>query len=173
MAAVIRRLTELREKIGDTGIDKLLAAARRDGLAVDRRMIRDFLSTGAPAQIHRPLPESKGKTGSEAQGFRVQADLIDFKRNPATFQGKTWTVILVIIDVQGRRVWAKPCQTKSPVDIAPIFRRLSAAMATALPKPVEIIATDQGPEWGGAVAQRGGIEWYTKQKDVNCFVPFM
>ena len=70
MAAVVARLKELHEKVGDVGVDKLLRAAKKDGLKVTREIVKDYLSTDAPAQIFRKLPESKGKTGAEAQGFR-------------------------------------------------------------------------------------------------------
>ena len=105
MAATVAALKALHAKLGNVGVDKLLHGARREGIpGVNRRTIRDFLSTDAPAQLFRPLPESKGKTGSEAQAFRVQMDLIDFKSNKATWQGVEWSIVLVIIDVLSRRV---------------------------------------------------------------------
>ena len=59
MAAVVARLKELHEKVGDVGVDKLLRAAKKDGLKVTREIVKDYLSTDAPAQIFRKLPESK------------------------------------------------------------------------------------------------------------------
>ena len=67
MAATLARLKELHRKVGDVGVDKLWAAVKKEGLAgVNRQLVKDYLSTGAEAQIFRPLPESKGKTGAEA-----------------------------------------------------------------------------------------------------------
>jgi len=152
MAATVARLKTLHAKLGNVGVDKLLHGARREGIpGVNRRTVQDYLSTDASAQLFRPLPESKGKTGSEAQGFRVQMDLVDFKSNKATWQGVQWSVILVIIDVMSRRVWAAPARSKAPAHLEPVLRRLLAKMASDLPNKVEIISTDQGNEWKGAV----------------------
>jgi len=151
MAATVERLKALHAKLGNVGVDKLLHAARKDGLAgVNRDTVRDYLSTDSSAQLFRPLPASKGRTGSEAQGFRVQMDLIDFKGNEATWQGADWSVILVIIDVLSRRVWAAPARSKAPAHLEPVLRRLLGEMAD-LPNKVQIISTDQGNEWKGAV----------------------
>ena len=152
MAATVARLKTLHAKLGNVGVDKLLHGARREGIpGVNRRTVQDYLSTDSSAQLFRPLPESKGKTGSEAQGFRVQMDLVDFKSNKATWQGVEWSVIIVIIDVLSRRVWAAPARSKAPGHVEPVLRRLLAKMDSDLPNKVEIISTDQGNEWKGAV----------------------
>jgi len=152
MAATVARLKTLHAKLGNVGVDKLMHAARKEGLAgVNRDTVKDYLSTDSSAQLLRPLPESKGRTGSEAQGFRVQMDLIDFKGNQATWQGAEWSVILVVIDVMSRRVWAAPAKTKAPDHVEPVLRRLLGKMASDLPNKVQIISTDQANEWKGAV----------------------
>ena len=108
MAATLARLKDLHEKVGDVGVDKLFRAAKKDGLRVTRDLVKDYLSTDAPAQIFRKLPESKGQIGAEAHGFRLQADVIDYKTRKATWQGTEYSVALVIMDVTSRRVWALP-----------------------------------------------------------------
>ena len=124
MAATLARLKELREKVGNTGVDKLFRAAKKEGLPVTRDLVKDYLSTDAPAQIFRKLPESQGKTGAEAQGFRLQADLIDYSRRKATWEGVSYSYVLVIIDVASRRVWALPVRTKAPQHVAPVLYRM-------------------------------------------------
>ena len=48
MAGTIRRLKELREKIGDTGVDKLFRAAKKEDLpGLSRQLVKDFLATDA------------------------------------------------------------------------------------------------------------------------------
>ena len=69
MAATIARLKQLQEKVGNVGVDKLFRAAKKDGLTVTRDLVKDYLSTDAPSQIFKKLPDSQGKTGAEAQGF--------------------------------------------------------------------------------------------------------
>jgi len=75
MPTIIQQLKELQERIGNVGVEKLYAAARRKGVpGITREAVRLFLSTDASKQLFKPLPESKGKTGAEDQQFRVQMD---------------------------------------------------------------------------------------------------
>jgi hypothetical protein len=153
MAATLARLKELHAKVGDVGVDKLLRAAKKENLAVDRQLVKDFLSTGAPAQIFRPLPESKGKTGAEAQGFRLMADLIDYSRRKAKWNGAEWGYILVVMDVASRRVWAVPTKTKAPQHVAPVLHRLIRTVKNSDGiNEIGTITTDMGPEWRGESA---------------------
>ncbi len=153
MAAVLARLKELHEKVGNVGVDKLLAAAKKEGLAVNKRLVQTYQSTDASAQIFRPLPQSKGKTGSEEQGMRLQFDLIDQKARKVTYGGVEWSVILIIQDVFSRRVWGAPCRSKAPNHVAPVFRRLLNEIrdAPGITK-IQIMSSDAGREWLGDVA---------------------
>ena len=154
MAATLARLKDLHEKVGDVDVDKLLRAAKKDGLKVTRDLVKDYLSTDAPAQIFRKLPESKGKTGAEAQGFRLQADLIDYKTRKATWNGTKYSVVLVIMDVASRRVWALPAKTKAPQHIGPVLYRMIRTIKNApgMEQGLGVITTDQGAEFSGASA---------------------
>ena len=154
MAATVARLKELQKKIGDTGVDKLLRAAKKEGLAVNRQLVKDFLSTDAPTQVFKPLPESKGKTGAEAQGFRLQADLIDYSRRKATWNGVSYSYVLVIIDVASRRVWALPLKTKAPQHVAPVLYRMLRTIKNApgMEKGLGIMTTDKDNAFTGASA---------------------
>ena len=154
MAATLARLKELHKKVGDVGVDKLWRAAKKDGLAgVNRETVRDYLSTDAPAQIFRKLPESKGKTGAEAQGFRLMADLIDYSRRKAKWNGAEWGYVLVLMDVASRRVWAVPTKTKAPQHVAPALYRLIRTVKNSDGiKGLGTITTDMGPEWTGQSA---------------------
>ena len=154
MAAVVARLKALHEKVGDVGVAKLLHAAKKEGLAVNKQIVQDYLSTDAPAQIFKPLPHSQGKTGAEAQGWRVQADLIDYKTRKARWQGNEYSVVLCIIDVMSRRLWAAPCKSKSPAHVAPVMRRLLGEMqAAAGIGEIAVMSTDQGNEFKNDVAE--------------------
>ena len=154
MAATIARLKQLQEKVGDVGVDKLFRAAKKDGLKVTRDLVKDYLSTDAPAQIFRKLPESKGKTGAEAQGFRLQADLIDYKSKKATWNGTEYSVVLLIMDVASRRLWGLPVRTKAPQHVAPVMYRLIRAIKTSpgMEQGLGVLTTDKGNEFTGAAA---------------------
>ena len=166
MAATLARLQELQEKVGNTGVDKLFRAAKKDGLKVTRDIVRDYLSTDAPAQIFRKLPESKGQAGAEAQGFRLQADLIDYSRRKATWNSVSYSFVLILMDVASRRVWALPVQTKAPQHVAPVLYRMLRTLKKA-PGMGElgVLTTDKGNEFTGAsanVLENEGVTHRTK-----------
>lgn len=144
MAATIARLKQLQEKVGNVGVDKLFRAAKKDGLKVTRDLVKDYLSTDAPSQVFKKLPDSQGKTGAEAQGFRLQADLIDYSRRKATWEGVSYSYVLVIIDVASRRVWALPLKTKAPQHVAgPLYRLLRSIKNSPGIDDLGVLTTDK------------------------------
>ena len=131
MSTVIEQLKEIQARIGNVGVDKLYAAARKKGVAgITRETVRLFLATDASKQLFKPLPESKGKTGAEEQQFRVQMDLIDMKYSPSKINagGPSYKNALILIDVMSRRVWGLPCISKEPSDVKPVLRQILNSM---------------------------------------------
>ena len=109
------RLKEIQLKIGNAGIEKLYLEAKKQKVqGISKEAVRLYLATDEAKQILKPLPESKGKTGSEAQQFRVQMDLIDMKYSPSRFKGKgpQFKYAIVLIDVMSRFVWSAPLINK-------------------------------------------------------------
>jgi hypothetical protein len=152
MPSITQQLKEIQERIGNVGTDKLHAAARKKKVpGVTRDAVRLFLSTDASKQLFRPLPESKGKTGAEAQQFRIQMDLIDMKYSPSkvTARGPSNKNAIILIDVMSRFAWGAPCVSKEPSDVEPVLRRLLNSMDK---RPV-FISSDRGNEFTGAVAK--------------------
>ena len=152
MPTVTAQLKEIQERIGNVGADKLLAAAKKKGIAgVTRETVRLFLSTDASKQLFKPLPESKGKTGAEDQQFRVQMDLIDMKYSPSKIsaRGPSYKNALILIDVMSRRVWGLPCISKEPSDVVPPLRQILNSME----KLPAFISSDKGNEFTGAVSK--------------------
>ena len=146
------QLKEIQARIGSAGVDKLYAAARRKGIpGITRETVRLFLATAEEKQLFRPLPESKGKTGAEAQQFRVQMDLIDMKYSPSKIsaRGPSYKNAIILIDVMSRFAWGAPCISKEPRDVEPVLRRLLQSM-DELPA---FIASDKGNEFTGPVAK--------------------
>ena len=143
-------LKEIQLKICNTGIDKLYQEAKRRKVpGVTKEAVKLFLATDESKQLFKPLPQSKGQTGAEAEGFRVQMDLIDMKYSPSRFRGKgpQFKYILVIIDVMSRFVWTGPLINKEPASVEPVLRRLINGMDKA---PV-ILSSDKGLEFTGVV----------------------
>ena len=148
--SITEQLKEIQLKIGNTGIDKLLQEAKRRKVpGVTKEAVKLFLATDESKQIFRPLPQSKGQSGSEAEGFRVQMDLIDMRYSPSRIRGlgPQFKYILVIIDVMSRFVWTGSVINKEPASIEPVLRRLINGMDKA---PV-ILSSDMGAEFTGVV----------------------
>ena len=81
---LIDKLKTIQLKIGNVGVDKLYNEAKKQKVeGLSREAVRLFLSTNEAKQLFKPLPESKGKTASESQQFRLQMDLIDLKFSPS------------------------------------------------------------------------------------------
>ena len=84
MSTVSTRLREIQRDIGTVGTEKLYAEAKKRKVpGISKEAVRLYLSTDESKQLFKPLPDSKGKTAAEAEGFRLQVDLIDEKFNPS------------------------------------------------------------------------------------------
>ena len=144
------QLKEIQNRIGNVGVDKLFAAAKKKGIpGVTRYTVRLFLATDSSKQLFKPLPESKGKTGAEDQQFRVQMDLIDMKYSPSKInaRGPSYKNALILVDVMSRRVWGLPCLSKEPDDVKPVLRQILNSME----KLPAFISSDRGNEFTGPV----------------------
>ena len=138
-------LRELATELGTPGFQKLYKAARKKNIDVSKTEVKSFLAKQGQKQIFRPLPQSKGKTVSEEPGYRAQMDLIDLKYSKS--QGNS--VILVVIDVFSRKVYARPVSGKTAGAVALKLRQILNEM----PRLPAIISTDKGNEWTGSVEE--------------------
>ncbi len=127
----MQRLIALAKELRNPGVAKLWTAAREAEIPVTKAQVRDLLATQGQRQVYRPVPPSKGKTVAEAPEFRYQADLIDYKNNPS----KGFSVILILIDVYSRQVWARPSPNKTPLAIS---RVCLLATTTAADEPPSV-----------------------------------
>jgi hypothetical protein len=163
----MEQLRELSKKLGNPGAQKLYLSARKRGIAVTRNQIKQFLALKPERQIFRPLPRSSGATGAEDLDVRWQMDLIEFRTAPSKVGRETFKYIIVLIEVFSRQVWAEPCKDKTPDSVEPVLRR----MLRALPKKPEVISTDKGNEFTGAVQSmldaKGIIRRTKDPQDVN------
>ena len=98
---------------------------------------------------------------------RWQMDLIEFRTNPSKIGRETYKYILVLVEVFSRGAWAEPCKDKTPDAVEYTLRRMLAK----LPKKPEVISTDRGGEWLGAVQDmlhaKGIIRRTKDPRDVN------
>ena len=79
----MEQLRELAKKLGNPGQEKLYIAARKRGIPATRNQIKQLLETKGARQLFRPLPQSKGQTGSEQIHERWQMDLSEFRTAPS------------------------------------------------------------------------------------------
>ena len=136
-------LEELAQKLGVPGGQKLYTAARKRGLAVTKKQVKEFVRKQGQKQIFRPLPPAAGKTASESEQMRAQMDLVDLSTSPS--RGNTF--ILVVLNVWNRMGFAIPVEDKRAKSVA---TGLSILLDDPKLAP-EIISTDSGNEWKGAV----------------------
>ena len=139
----MEQLAELAKELGTPGKDKLYKAAKKKGIPVSKLEVRSFLAKKGEKQIFRPLPESKGKTGTEGPGFRAQIDIIDLKYSKSLGNKN----ILVLIDVFSRKVWARPVRNKEAASVAYVLRQILNEMG----ETPAIISSDKGNEFTGVV----------------------
>ena len=144
------QLKEIQLAVGNVGVDKLYLEAKRKKVpGITREAVKLFLATDESKQLFKPLPESKGKTGAEAQQFRVQMDLLSYQNNPSKIRnrGPLFKFALVLIDVMSRKVWSMPLVSKEPATVEPALRRLLNGMD----KLPAFLFSDQGNEFTGVV----------------------
>ena len=137
------QLEELAQKLGVPGGQKLYTAASKRGLAVTKKQVKDFVRKQGQKQIFRPLPPAAGKTASESEQMRAQMDLVDLSTSPS----KGNSFILVVLNVWNRMGFAIPVEDKRAKSVA---TGLSILLDDPKLAP-EIISTDSGNEWKGAV----------------------
>ena len=136
-------LEELAQKLGVPGGQKLYTAARKRGLAVTKKQVQEFVRKQGQKQIFRPLPPAAGKTASESEQMRAQMDMVDLSTSPS--RGSSF--ILVVLNVWNRMGFAIPVEDKRAKSVA---TGLSILLDDPKLAP-EIISTDSGNEWKGAV----------------------
>jgi hypothetical protein len=153
-------LIDLAKELRHPGVEKLWAAAREAEIRVTKAQVRDLLATQGQRQVYKPLPTSKGASVAEAPGFRYQMDLLDFKNDPS----KGNSIILLLIDVFSRQIWARPSPNKTPLAISRVLAAMLPGGAVSddaqlwelglpqLPKLPVIISTDAGLEYSKEVA---------------------
>ena len=144
--SITEQLKLIQLKVGNVGADKVYAEAKKRKVpGITRESVKLFLATDESKQLFKPLPESKGQTGAEAEAFRVQMDLIDLKNSPSKIRGKgpDFKYALVLVDVMSRFAWTAPLRNKESATVEPVLRRLLNSMAK---KPV-FLFSDKGNEF--------------------------
>ena len=132
---------------GRPGAARLYDAARRAGLQVNRKDVADFLRRQETRQVFASGPASDGRVTAARLDATWQVDLIDFKQmNPAKNNG--FTVVLVIVDVFSRFMWATALQDKTQQSVLAAFRDVLRNSGRRCAE----VDSDGGPEFRGVFA---------------------
>src|SRR5690348_13229026 len=104
--AEIEALQQLSKDTGATSVAKLVALARRQHLPVSTRTAQEALRTSVARQVFAPGPRSLGISAAEGPHQRLQADLIDFRKNATRgLAGEHY--VLAVEDVFTRQLYTK------------------------------------------------------------------
>ena len=94
-------LAELRliwQRAGRPGAAKLKDAAKRQGINLTVKEVKEFIVGQAASQVFQPSPRSEGRVTSPELNARWQADLMDYKaRSPEKNDG--YRLVLICIDI--------------------------------------------------------------------------
>ncbi len=139
-------LHRISAELGHPGIGALWVAVKRRKLAVVKRQVAEYAKQKAEKQVLGAPQRAAGKTISEDDN-RWQMDLIDV--SAAEIPSGYWRFFLVCVDVFDRFLYARPLMGKTPEEVA---AKLKMILNEAVKMP-QIISSDNGLEFGGAVAQ--------------------
>ena len=148
MAELRRELAELSAQLGAPGVERLFTAARKRGINVTRKDVRNLAAVRGETQIFRPLPPAQGKTATHGpRDSRFMMDLLDMRVNPSA-AGEKYAIILV--EVFSRYMWATTIRDKKPETVAAALGPLLGEIQGSQRK-IPVISTDLGNEWVGKV----------------------
>ena len=141
----MQALAELSDQLGNPGAQKLFLEARRRKIPVTRAQVQNLVKRQGQRQLFQPVQPSRGKSAAEGYSARYQADLADMSTTPS----KGFRYFLFLVNVFSREAWAAPLHSKEAVVVAQALREL----LEGLPEPPQVIATDEGVEFGGAAGR--------------------
>ncbi len=140
------QVNALSDRLGNPGVAKLFAAAKKANINVSRKQVTEFVGRQGQRQVFMPVQPSKGKSASEGVDARFQLDLIDFKSDPRGGQKNA----VALVNVFTRQLYARPVRSKEPDIVAPVLRQLLNDLEVP-PDRTMIISSDAGNEFTGAV----------------------
>lgn len=114
-------LEQLYKKFNYPGQDKLYQLAKKEGLRVTIKQIKEFLNKQQVAQVYKKESPKKGFIVSFNPDEKVQMDLIDMSNFVKRNKGYSW--IFVIIDIFTRKIIAYPIKKKDVENIEDVLMK--------------------------------------------------
>jgi hypothetical protein len=141
-------LRALSKELGSPGALALYTAARKRGINITRKQVKDLVSKQGENQIFTAVQKSAGKSTAESEFARFQADVIDL-RNDTGVEGEVRAKdILVLVNVFTREIYARAMPSKTAEETK---KALISILGTIGETP-GVLTTDAGLEFSGAFA---------------------
>ena len=161
-------LHRISTELGHLGTEALWIAVRRRKLAVSKRQVTEYVRHKSEKQVLGAPQRAVGKSISEDDS-RWMMDLIDV--SPEAIPAGYWKFFLVAVNVFDRYMYARPLSGKDPQEVAAKLREILDEAASEGRKRPQIISSDNGTEFGGAVTQllrqRGIVQKFKTVGDLN------
>ena len=161
-------LHRIRTELGHPGIEALWIVVNRHNLAVSKRQVTEYVRAKSEKQVLGAPQRALGKSISEDDN-RWMMDLIDV--SPEAIPAGYWKFFLVCVNVFDRYLYARPLSGKDPKEVATKLKEiLDEATSDGCKRP-QVISSDNGTEFGGAVAQllqqHGIVQKFKDAGDLN------
>ncbi len=140
-------LKRIYEEHGYIGINKLAELAKRKGLKVTAKQIKEFIDSQRVSQLHkRARPAISNMIRTYDSHVLYQVDLLDMTKFAGSNKGFKW--ILICVDIFTRVAAAVPMKDKTAASTLIALKTIFDKMGQ--PK---ICASDSGSEFKGVVAK--------------------
>ncbi len=158
----MERLENLSARLGTPTAKQLYVSAMREGIAVSRRQVNDWVARQETAQLFRAPPASKGKTATRDEKDSLQVDLIDLKQ----LASGPYNYILIAINPFNRKVFMDPLKKKDQAEAVVAMRKILDKMPV-----LDTVSSDLGNEFKGSfnalLPEKGIIHRLKQKEDLN------
>jgi transposase InsO family protein len=118
-------------------------AVLKEGGTLSIKAAKEFVSTYSQRQVTARRQKYDGKITAPKLDSRWSADLISYVAQPAVFEGKKHTHVLVVQDIFSRQIWARALRTAKTTEVVKEFKDI---LEVSERKPLEMNA-DRGVEF--------------------------
>ena len=127
---------------GFGGVEAVYRAARRDGVDIDRKQIRHWLSQQPTYTLHKPIRRQFRRNRVIVGGIdhQWQADLVDMRS--LSRSNANYNYLLTCIDMLSKYAWAVPLKNKTGSALIDGFKKILKGGR----KP-KMLQTDKGTEF--------------------------
>ena len=154
---------------GFGGVEAVYRAARRDGVDIDRKQIRHWLSQQPTYTLHKPIRRQFRRNRVIVGGIyhQWQADLVDMRS--LSRSNANYNYLLTCIDMLSKYAWAVPLKNKTGSALIDGFKKILKGGR----KP-KMLQTDKGTEFLNwqfqSFLKKRNIHFFTTQNETKASV---